>query len=167
MGSFSVQRSPMGPPIYGPQRGRGALAMPCAVPCCAVSCWLPPTGVISATGQFAQDPMHPTDSSYVTVSATVTTARLGPQRGIPCSNVTGCPAPIVITSTLTFTDVTGYVQVPSPAGPMAALSFLPPPAPSTGLAPTAMELQGWRGTTVPRPVPVPRMYQVHSSARNG
>src|SRR5205814_1689545 len=125
--------------IYGPQRGRGVPAIPCAMPCCGVPvpCGLPPTGVISATGQFVQDPMHPSDPVYVTVSATVTTARLRPQLGIPCSNVTGCPPSSVMTSTATFTDITGYLQVPPPAGQMVTLSFLPPPTASTDVAPTA------------------------------
>ena len=151
MGSFAVHRTPVGPPIYGPRRG--APAMPCAVPC-----WLPPAGVISATGRFVQDPMHPHDATYVLVSATFTTARLRPQRGIPCSNVTGCPPSMVMTSTATFTDVTGYLQVPPPAGQMVALSFLPPPGASSDVAPTAMVLQGWRGNAVPRPVPPPGAY---------
>src|SRR5947209_4765851 len=50
MGSFTVHRTAVGPGIYGPRRG--ARAIPCAV-----SCWLPPTGVISATGRFVQDSM--------------------------------------------------------------------------------------------------------------
>jgi hypothetical protein len=148
-GSFAVHRSVVGPPIYGPQRG--AAAVPCAIPCCTVPCYLPPTGVISATGQFVQDPLHPTDPTYVTVSATVTTARLRPQLGIPCSNVTGCPAPLVMTSTATFTDVTGYLQVPAPAGQMVTLSFLPPPVASSDEAPAALVLQGWRGTVSHQP----------------
>jgi hypothetical protein len=150
IGSFAVHWTPGGPPIDGPRRG--APAMPCAVPC-----WLPPAGVISATGRFVQDPMHPHDATYVLVSATVTTARLRPQRGSPCSNVTDCPPSMVMTATATatFTDVTGYLQVPPPAGQRVTLSFLPPPGASTDVAPTAMVLQGWRGNAVPRPVPTP------------
>jgi hypothetical protein len=136
LGSFAVHRAPVGPPLYGPRRG-------------------PPAGVISATGRFAQDPMHPRDATYVLVSATVTTARLRPQRGLPCSNLTGCPPAMVITSTATFRDVTGYLQVPPPAGQRVTLSFLPPPGASTDAAPTALVLQGRRGTAVPRPEPTP------------
>ena len=139
MGSFAIHRTPMGPPLYRPRRGAPAL---------------PPTGVISATGRFAQDPMHPRDATYLLVSATVTTARLRPQHGPPCSTLTGCPSVMVITSTATFRDVTGFLQVPPPAGQMVTLSFLPPPVASTDVAPTALVLQGWRGTAVPRPVPM-------------
>jgi hypothetical protein len=147
LGSFAVHRTPLGPPLYGPRRG--APALPCAVPC-----WPPPTGVISATGRFAQDPMHPRDATYLLVSATVTTARLRPQHGLPCSTLTGCPPVMVITSTATFRDVTGYLQVPPPAGQRATLSFLPPPVASTDVAPTVLVLQGWRGTAVPRLLPM-------------
>ena len=146
MGSFAVHRTPLRRPLPSPRRG--APALPCAVPC-----WLPPAGVISATGRFAQDPMHPHDAAYVLVSATVTTARLRPERGLPCSTLTGCPPSMVMTSTTTFTDVTGYVQVPPPAGQRVTLSFLPPPVASTAPAPTALVLQGRRGTAVPRPEP--------------
>ena len=139
MGSFAVHRTPVGPPLYGPRRDAPLL---------------PPTGVISATGRFAQDPSHPRDAAYVLVSATVTTARLRPQHGLPCSTLTGCPLAMIITATATFRDVTGYVQVPLPAGQRVTLSFLPPPVASTDVAPTALVLQGWRGTAVPRPVPM-------------
>jgi hypothetical protein len=147
-GSFAVHRTPAGPPLPGPRRGTPAL--PCAVPC-----WPPPTGVISATGRFAQDPSHPHDATYVLVSATVTTARRRPGRGLPCAPATGCPPAMVITSTVTLRDVTGYLQVPPPAGQRVTLSLLLPPVASTGVAPTALVLQGWRGTAVPRPVPTP------------
>ena len=143
-GSFAVHRTPVGPPLPGLRRGAPALQ-------CAIPCWPPPTGVISATGRFAQDPSHPHDATYVLVSATVTTARR-PGRGLPCSTRTGCPPAMVTTST--FTDVTGYLQVP-PAGQRVTLSFLLPPVASTGVAPTALVLQGSRGTAVPRPVPTP------------
>ena len=62
---------------------------------------------------------------------------------------------MVMTSTATFRDVTGYLQAPPPAGQRVTLSFLPPPVVSTGVAPTALVLQGWRGSAVPRPVPTP------------
>jgi hypothetical protein len=136
LGSFAVHRTPLGPPLPGPRRGA-------------------PTGVISATGRFAQDPSHPHDATYVLVSATVTTARRRPGRTLPCAPATGCPPAMVITSTTTFTDVTGYLQVPPPAGQRVTLSFLPPPVASTDVAPTALVLQGRRGTAVPRPEPTP------------
>jgi hypothetical protein len=139
LGSFAVRRTPVGPPRPGPRRGAPAL---------------PPTGVISASGHFAQDPMHPRDATYLLVSATITTARLRPQHGLPCSTLTGCPAVIAITSTVTFRDVTGYLQVPPPAGQTVTFSFLPPPGASTDVAPTALVLQGWRGTAVPRLLPL-------------
>jgi hypothetical protein len=140
-GSFTVRRSPLGTPLYGPPRTIPAL---------------PPTGVISASGHFAQDPMHPRDATYLLVSATITTARLRPQHGTPCSTPTGCPSVMVITSTATFRDVTGYFQVPSPAGQTVTLSFLPPPVAGTAVAPSALVLQGWRSTPVLRSAPTPR-----------
>jgi hypothetical protein len=139
LGSFAVRRTPVGPPLPGPRRGAPAL---------------PPTDVISASGHFAQDPMHPRDATYLLVSATITTARLRPQHGLPCSTLTGCPSVIAITSTVTFRDVTGYLQVLPPAGQTVTLSFLPPPVASTDVAPTALVLQGWRGTAVPRLLPM-------------
>ena len=145
-GSFAVHRAPVGPPFYRSRRVPPAL--PCAVPC-----WPPPTGVISATGRFAQDPSHPHDASYVLVSGTVTTARRRPGRSLPCAPATGCPPAMVITSTCT--DVTGHLQVPPPAGQRVTLSFLLPPVASTGVARTALVLQGWRGTALARPVPTP------------
>jgi hypothetical protein len=147
LGSFTVHRAPVRPPIPG--RGRSAPALPCAVPC-----WPPPTGVISATGRFAQHPGHPHDATYVLVSATVTTARR-PGRSLPCPPAPGCPPARVITSTVTVRDVTGYLRVPSSAGQKVTLSFRVPPVASTGVAPTTLVLQGWRGTAVPRPVPTP------------
>ena len=104
--------------------------------------------------EVEEDPSHPHDATYVLVSATVTTARRRPGRGLPCAPATGCPPAMVITSTVTFRDVTGYLQVP-PAGQRVTLSFLLPPVASTGVAPTALVLQGWRGTAVPRRVPTP------------
>jgi hypothetical protein len=114
---------------------------------------LPPTGVISASGRFAQDPMHPRDAIYLLVSATITTARLRPQHSLACSTLTSCPSVMVITSTATFREVTGYLQVPSPAGQTVTLSFLPPPVAGADVAPTALVLQGWRSTPVPRSAP--------------
>jgi hypothetical protein len=139
LGSFALHRTPVGPPLYRSRRVPPALPQP---------------GLISASGHFVQDPMHPRDATYVLVSATITLARLRPQHGLPCSTLTGCPSVMVITSTATFRDVTGYLQVPSPAGQRATLSFLPPPMASADVAPTALVLQGWRGTAVPRLLPM-------------
>jgi hypothetical protein len=139
LGSFAVHRTPVGPPLYRSRRVPPAL---------------PPTGVISARGHFAQDPMHPRDATYLLVSATITTARLRPQHGLACATPTGCPSVMAITSTATFRDVTGYLQVPLPAGQTVTLSFLLPPVTSTDAAPSALVLQGWRGTAVPRLLPM-------------
>ena len=139
LGSFAVHRTPVGPPLYRSRRVPPAL---------------PPTGVISARGHFAQDPLHPRDATYLLVSATITTARLRPQHGLACATPTGCPSVMVITSTATFRDVTGYLQVPPPAGQTVTLSVLLPPVASIDAAPPALMLQGWRGTAVPRLLPM-------------
>jgi hypothetical protein len=147
-GSFAVHRTPVGPPLPGLRRGAPALQ-------CAIPCWPPPTGVISATGRFVQDPSHPHDATDVLVSATVTTARRRPGRSLPCAPATGCPPAMVITSTVTLRDVTGHLRVPPPAGQRVTLSFLLPPVASTGVGRTALVLQGWRGTALLLPVPTP------------
>ena len=144
-GAFTVRRSLMGPPIERPQTGRTSIACIAGRPC-----GFPVTGVISATGSFAQDVAHPQDPTYVTVSATVVTGRPGPQLGRPCSADTGCPPPTVIRSTVTFSNVTGYLQTTSD-GQTATLSFLPPPA-NGGQPPAVMALVATRGV---RPLPNP------------
>jgi hypothetical protein len=121
----------VGPPLPGLRRGASALQ-------CAIPCWPPPTGVISATGRFVQDPSHPHDATDVLVSATVTTARRRPGRSLPCAPATGCPPAMVITSTVTLRDVTGHLRVPPPAGQRVTLSFLLPPVASTGVGRTAL-----------------------------
>ncbi len=145
-GAFTVRRSLIGPPIERPQAGRTSIACIAGRPC-----GFPVTGVISATGSFAQDMTHPQDPTYVTVSATVVTGRPGPQIGRPCSADTGCPAPTVIRSTVTFSHVTGYLQTTSD-GRTATLSFLPPPAANGGQPPAVMALVATRGV---RPLPNP------------
>jgi hypothetical protein len=145
-GAFTVQRSLLGPAIERPGTARTSIACVAGPPC-----GVPVTGVISATGSFAQDMTHPQDPTYVTVSATVVTARLGPQMGRPCSANTGCPAPTVIRSTVTFSNVTGYLQTTSD-GQTATLSFLPPPAANSGQPPAVMALVATRGV---RPLPNP------------
>ncbi len=148
-GTFSMQRSVVGPPIERP-RGRG-VAIPCAM---EGPCGFPVTGVISATGAFTQDAAHAADPLYVTVNATITTARPGPQQGRPCSTQTGCPPATVITSTVTMTNVTGYLQAAASDGQRIVLSFLPPPASASDVGPTALVLDGWRGGQ-PTPAPSP------------
>ncbi len=115
-------------------------------------CGFPVTGVISATGSFGQDTAHAGDPLYVLVSATITTARPGPRQGHPCSARTGCPPATVIMSTVTMTNVTGYLQAASD-GQRVVLSFLPPPLSASDAAPLPLVLNGWRGV---QPIPVPQ-----------
>lgn len=154
-GSFAVRRA-----VVGPVQPNRQSAIACLE---TAQCAQPGFGVISATGTFAQDPLHADAAMYVRVSATLVMARPAPQLGRPCSNnAGGCPLSRVITSTVTMSDVTGYLQVSSGsaagAAPIAThtatLSFLPPPSADTGLAPDAVVLQGWRGRQ-PQPVPAP------------
>lgn len=156
-GTFTVRRVWTGPWMAQPRRGVGIA--------CAVPCW-PRSGMAAATGSFVQDPLHPSDPIYVMVTAMVTTTRPGPQLGRPCSVQSGCPAPTVVTSTVSIANVTGYVQVPSaaagtpPSGTqqakMATLSFLAPPVAGTSEAPEEVVLQGWRGQPLPLPAPAPQ-----------
>jgi len=147
-GTFSIQRSVVGPPIERP-RGQGATMM------CPLegSCGFPVTGVISATGSFTQDAAHASDPLYVLVSATITTARPGPQQGRPCSTQTGCPPATVIMSTVTMTNVTGYLQATATDSQRVILSFLPPPTSASDAAPTPLVLDGRRGV---QPIPTPQ-----------
>ncbi len=117
-------------------------------------CGVVPMGIVAANGAFAQDPTHGTDPTYILVSAVITSVRPGPALGVPCSERYGCPAPSVITSTVAFTDVTGYLQVAAD-GASATLSVLPPPTSSTTtsegsaeslLAPSPLILSGYKGT---------------------
>ena len=147
-GTFSIQRSVVGPPIERP-RGQGAAIM------CPLDgpCGFPVTGVISATGSFTQDAAHASDPLYVLVSATITTARPGPQQGRPCSTQTGCPPATVIMSTVTLTNVTGYLQATATDSQRVILSFLPPPTSASDAAPTPLVLDGRRGV---QPIPTPQ-----------
>lgn len=148
-GTFSVHRLPLKSPIRQPNR-HGA-TLPCAVPC-----YWPATGVISATGRFVQDTLHPNDPAFVAVSATVSTARPGPMMGRPCSTRTGCPPASVTVSSVSFSAVTGYLQV-LPGNQSATLTFLPPPNGNSAAAPTALTLQGWRGVKpLPSSTPEPQ-----------
>jgi len=147
-GTFAVQQSPMGPLFARPPTGRASIACDAGRPC-----GLPMTGVLSATGTFAQDVTHPQDPVYTTISATVVTARPGPQTGRPCAIDAGCPPVTVMTSTVTFSGVTGYLQTTA-TGQAATLSFLPPPAVNDGQGPTAVVLTGTRRSQV-RQVPAP------------
>jgi hypothetical protein len=126
LGTFSVRRSIIGPLPNQPS-----------------NILVPLTGVQAASGTFAQDPTHAGDPLYVRVSATITTTRPAPMLGLMCPRK-GCPTNRVITSTLTFAGVTGYLQAPSPPGQTAILSFLPPPAAGDGTAPSALVLAGTR-----------------------
>jgi hypothetical protein len=101
------------------------------------------TGVQAASGSIAQDPTHAGDPLYVRVSATITTTRPAPVLGLMCPRKSACSTNRVITSTLTFAGVTGYLQVP-PLGQTATLSFLPPPATGDGTASSALVLDGAR-----------------------
>lgn len=139
-GAFSAHRLPYKGPIQPYHRESKALP-------CAEVCWWPPAGVITATGTFSQDALHPHDPLYVSVSATLVVARPGPMLGMPCSVKQGCPPRPVITSTTTFAQVTGYLQVALGAQ-SAVLTFLPPPSAGSTTAPAALTLQGWRGPVV-------------------
>jgi len=148
-GTFSIQRSVVGPPIERPRGQRTAMMCPLEG-----SCGFPVTGVLSATGTFAHDAAHAADPLYVTVSATITAARPGPQQGRTCSTQTGCPPATVIMSTVTMTNVTGYLQAAASDGQRVVLSFLPPPTSASDAAPTPLVLDGWRGVQ-PTPSPQP------------
>lgn len=134
LGTFSVRRIIVGP-----------------VPARSPNILVPLTGVEGASGTFSQDPAHAGDPLYVRVSATITSTRPAPPLGLACRPNSGCPAYRVITSTLAFTDVTGYLQLPPPMGQTAILSFLPPPPSTSSSAPSALVLAGTRRG---RPVPV-------------
>ena len=145
LGSFSVRRFMFGPPI---ERSTGRVpGIACYVPC-----WQPPAGILSATGSFQQDSTHPNDPTYVMVSATITTTRPGPMLGRPCTE-DGCPPVRVISSTVSFNGVTGYLQLGTAGLQSATLSFLPPPAAGSAAAPAEMSLQGWKGPITPSPAP--------------
>lgn len=133
-GSFNIRREPVGPIVRPQSQGM-------ATGVCPTLCVQPATGLAGATGTFARDPLHAGDPTYVIVTATITSARPGPQQGRPCSTQSGCPLPNVITSTVAMTNVTGYLQIAS--GRAVALSFLPPP--TNGQAPSAVVLNGYRG----------------------
>ena len=147
-GAFVVRRSLVGPAIERPGTSRTSIACIAGRPC-----GFPVTGVISATGSFAQDMTHPQDPTYVTVNATVVTARPGPPMGRPCSATAGCPPSTVIMSTVTFSNVTGYLQTAAD-GQTATLSFLPPPAANSGQPPAVMTLTATRGVQ-PLQAPAP------------
>ncbi len=156
-GRFAIART-YGGPLPGPEQPRTPHHVAIACPEQGVSCGFVPTGITAASGAFAQDPAHGTDPTYILVSAAITSTRPGPALGVPCSERYGCPAPSVITSTVAFTDVTGYLQVAAD-GKSATLSVLPPPTGSTTtgggsaeslLVSSPLILSGYKGTgTVP------------------
>ena len=97
------------------------------------------TTVLTATGTFVQDPGHPKDHGYVSVSGTVSYGRYSygcapicdqprAHGAIACPQ-DGCgqPGVPVVSRVATFTGITGYLRLQ--AGPPAgvALLFLPPP----------------------------------------
>ncbi len=135
-GTFSIQRVVVGLPIER-SRVQGA-AIPCPM---EGSCGFPVTEVISATGVFTRDAAHVTDPLYVTVSATITTARPG-LAGAAVRDPDGRPLATVITSKVTVTNVTGYLQAAASDSQRVALSFLPP---ISDAVPAPLALDGWRG----------------------
>lgn len=141
-GAFSVTRGMVGPLIERPRSRSQSTTIACPM---YGPCGFPYTGIISATGSFTQDATHGDDPLYVVVSATITTTRPGPALGLPCSVQKGCPPTTVITSTVTMTNVTGYLQATASDSQRIVLSFLPPPAPTGDIAPTPLLLYGWRG----------------------
>ncbi len=143
LGTFSIERGASSSPIEQP-RGQG---MGTACPLKG-SCGFPVAGIMNAAGSFTQDAAHAGDPLYVTVSAVITTTRRGPERGIPCSVQRGCPPSIAITSTITMTNVTGYLQATTSNDRYVVLSFLPPPASAAGLAPAPLALYGRRDIPV-------------------
>jgi len=156
-GRFAIARAYEGP-LPGPEQPRAPHHVAIACPEQGMYCGVVPMGIVAASGAFAQDPTHGTDPTYILVSAVITSVRPGTALGVPCSERYGCPAPSVITSTVAFTDVTGYLQVAAD-GASATLSVLPPPTSSTTtsegraeslLAPSPLILSGYKGT-----VPVP------------
>jgi len=156
-GRFAIARA-YGGPLPGPEPPRRPQRGAIACPEQGMYCGFVPTGIVAASGAFMQDPAHGTDPAYISVSAVITSAEPGPALGVPCSERYGCPAPSVITSTVAFTNVTGYLQVDAD-GASATLSVLPPPPGSTTtggggaeslLAPSPLILSGHKGTgTVP------------------
>jgi len=154
-GRFAIART-YGGPLPGPEQPRTPHHVAIACPEQRVSCGFVPTGIIAASGAFARDPAHGTNPTYILVSAVITSARPGPALGLPCSERYGCPAPSVITSTVAFTAVTGYLQVAAD-GASATLSVLPPPPSSTTtsggsaeslLASSLLILSGYKGTGI-------------------
>ncbi len=152
-GGFVIARA-YGGPLPGPEQPRARRHGAIACPEQGVYCGFVPTGVIAASGAFVQDPAHGINPTYILVSAVITSAGPGPALGVPCSERYGCPAPSVITSTVAFTNVTGYLQADAD-GNAATLSVLPPPAGSTTasggraqrvLAPSPLILSGYKGT---------------------
>ena len=146
-GTFTARRTLLEPPGFE-RPNRAAIV-------CAMHCW-PAPGIVSIAGSFVQDPLHPGDPTYVSVSATMTTTRTGPPLGRACSTTQPCSMGVPITSTVAITGITGYLQVGAassaaqPSGPTvgtqsATLSFLPPPAAGTTEIPSVVVLSGWRG----------------------
>jgi len=104
------------------------------------------TTVLTATGTFLQDPGHPKDPGYVSVSGTISYGRYGygcapicdqPQgRGAIACPPDGCgqPGKPVVSRVATFTGITGYLRLQARPPAAVALLFLPPPEPATSVA---------------------------------
>jgi hypothetical protein len=166
-GSFTVSRKIAGNPVTPQSQSGSRPAIVCRVPC-----WQPPTGIVTATGQFVQDPAHPNDPLYLSVNATITTVYPGPRMGRPCSVQYGCPGVSLITSTVSMNAVTGYLVVSGVGKAVATsgsanaraampssvqqvtLSFLPPPT-RGATSSTVLVLDAWRGGAGPIPAPEP------------
>jgi hypothetical protein len=145
-GTFKVRRVLAHVPRVQPQQGtsKQTIVGPC-IGCLQVA------GVSSATGSFTQDTGHANDPRYVSVSGTIVSTRPGIEMGRPCT-VQGCPPASVITSTVVFTDVTGYLQVAQGTPGEVTLSVLPPPDDTSMTAPTALILTGSRGRSGVQPL---------------
>ena len=116
------------------------------------------TTVLTATGTFVQDPGHPKDSGYISVSGTVSYGRYSYGCATICDQpqvhgAIACPqdgcgqlGKPVVSRVATFTGITGYLRLQ--AGPPAAVAllFLPPPEPSatTASASQPISLYGLR-----------------------
>jgi len=137
-GSFAVHSifrpipAPMQPAPGQPRSGAGASTV--IVPSFFGS------GVLTATGTLVQDPLHPTDPTYVGVSATVQYGQRGinclgtcpqPQQGTyPCPEA-GCSSTApAVTRTSTFATVTGFLRWQAGSPSVVGLVFLAPPDPN-------------------------------------
>jgi hypothetical protein len=131
-GKFAVHGSRQLVPVPQPRSQGGASSAAVTMPPIAVA----GTNVLTATGTFAADPAHRDASLYVAVSGAVTYGRYSydcaPPTGAPPggdATVPGatCTMRATVTSTVTFSAVTGYVRFQSGTTPTLTVAFLPPP----------------------------------------